>query len=477
MEREDHAAAGSSRNGRRREPGRPRHGRREPPDPARPTLRTRTCGARASRSPAPPATTAPGRQRRRAGVPRRRGQRAALPPARPTRSTSGPWAPTGTCSSPVHEPPHGRVQVRSIPFDEIDDVITNPDDRDDPWYYSGRWTARSVHRDDGRGATTADRARTAYYPALTYRPRPAPAGSTGTPCCGTHRSGTSGSTGWTGGRSGSVTLTRRSRGPARTGTSSGTGRSWSRPCRSSRSAHTSKRGSKAQKVREGLADGAGSGETRRCDRGLGPDATWRRSRRPARPSTPSRGGRWRRWSPPPWSPGHHPAHRPGADRCAGRRGDPGQADRPGMGMRRGLWADAEREVLGYVIEQAVKAPAGRCGARSCGTRSPVGRSSPWPGTRTGRWRWSGRRWTRRTRRSWSRRSSQRTRREAAPGGGREAAPAGPGGEGRRLVLEQWSTRTTPGSTRSPRPPRPGSRRWGPVDDDPGAGPAVPEETA
>lgn len=60
----------------------------------------------------------------------------------------------------------GFVQVRSIPFDEITDVITNPDDRDDPWYYERRWTSRTV---DSAGRVTTQM-HTAYYPAITYRP-------------------------------------------------------------------------------------------------------------------------------------------------------------------------------------------------------------------------------------------------------------------------------------------------------------------
>lgn len=64
----------------------------------------------------------------------------------------------------------GFVQARSIPFDEITDVITNPDDRDDPWYYRRQWTQRTVTR-EGRVETQA---RTVFYPALRYRPATRP---------------------------------------------------------------------------------------------------------------------------------------------------------------------------------------------------------------------------------------------------------------------------------------------------------------
>jgi hypothetical protein len=60
----------------------------------------------------------------------------------------------------------GFVQARTLPFDEISDVITNPDDRDDPWYYPRTWTATEVSN-DGQLHTVM---RKAYYPALGYRP-------------------------------------------------------------------------------------------------------------------------------------------------------------------------------------------------------------------------------------------------------------------------------------------------------------------
>jgi len=67
-------------------------------------------------------------------------------------------------------PRTGFVQWRSIPFDEITDVITNPDDRDDPWFYKRQWVQRTV-TGDGR---LVPETRTAYYPGLRYRPRTRP---------------------------------------------------------------------------------------------------------------------------------------------------------------------------------------------------------------------------------------------------------------------------------------------------------------
>lgn len=60
-------------------------------------------------------------------------------------------------------PLDGRVQVRSIPFDEIQDVVTAPGDKDTPWYYLRRWSERA--QDSSMYVE-----RVAYYPALKYQP-------------------------------------------------------------------------------------------------------------------------------------------------------------------------------------------------------------------------------------------------------------------------------------------------------------------
>ncbi|MEV7962402.1 hypothetical protein [Oerskovia paurometabola] len=75
-------------------------------------------------------------------------------------------------------PRTGFVQARSIPFDEITDIIANPDDRDDPWYYKRVWTERTVDPTASRLVTMS---RTAYYPAMTYRPRLRPKSIDGHP--------------------------------------------------------------------------------------------------------------------------------------------------------------------------------------------------------------------------------------------------------------------------------------------------------
>ena len=61
----------------------------------------------------------------------------------------------------------GRVQVRTILVDEIFDIITNPEDRAEPWFYERHWTETTV--DPATGAKrTADRI--ALYPDVDYRP-------------------------------------------------------------------------------------------------------------------------------------------------------------------------------------------------------------------------------------------------------------------------------------------------------------------
>ena len=64
----------------------------------------------------------------------------------------------------------GRVRLRSIPVEEIRDIITDPDDSKQPWYYHRVWTQRTI---DGRyslhGSQRSEE-RQAYYPAMGYYP-------------------------------------------------------------------------------------------------------------------------------------------------------------------------------------------------------------------------------------------------------------------------------------------------------------------
>jgi hypothetical protein len=64
-------------------------------------------------------------------------------------------------------PLNGRVQTRSLPFDEIQDVILNPDDRTDPWFYKRVYTHTELDVTTGRNVAQS---RTIFYPSLSFRP-------------------------------------------------------------------------------------------------------------------------------------------------------------------------------------------------------------------------------------------------------------------------------------------------------------------
>ena len=61
----------------------------------------------------------------------------------------------------------GRVRVRTINFDEINQVICNPDDAKEPWFYKREWTAQKF--DVGSGNIQTEK-HTAYYPDWRYTP-------------------------------------------------------------------------------------------------------------------------------------------------------------------------------------------------------------------------------------------------------------------------------------------------------------------
>lgn len=71
----------------------------------------------------------------------------------------------------------GRVRLRTIDVDEITDIITNPEDRKDPWLYRREWTATTLAA-DGRQRTETH---TAYYPDWRYHPTARPASVGGVP--------------------------------------------------------------------------------------------------------------------------------------------------------------------------------------------------------------------------------------------------------------------------------------------------------
>lgn len=59
-------------------------------------------------------------------------------------------------------PINGRVQIRVLPFEEITDVVTNPDDQSEPWFYRREWTRFG---NDGTSERHVE-----FYPALGYSP-------------------------------------------------------------------------------------------------------------------------------------------------------------------------------------------------------------------------------------------------------------------------------------------------------------------
>jgi hypothetical protein len=63
-------------------------------------------------------------------------------------------------------PRTGRVQVRTLPCDEIIEVICNPEDNSEPWFYRRRWVQMSYQ---GNGTQRHD-LREELYPCLDYKP-------------------------------------------------------------------------------------------------------------------------------------------------------------------------------------------------------------------------------------------------------------------------------------------------------------------
>lgn len=75
------------------------------------------------------------------------------------------------------KPESGRVQVRSLAFDEVQEVICNPEDAKEPWYYKRVWTQQKL---GASGATEWVQA-TACYPDWRYNPLVRPGSMAGCP--------------------------------------------------------------------------------------------------------------------------------------------------------------------------------------------------------------------------------------------------------------------------------------------------------
>lgn len=71
------------------------------------------------------------------------------------------------------DPLTGRVRARGIDACEISDVITNHDDRDEPWYYLRRYNEVVTQHVYGDGTSYEETRQSTVvaYPALGYRPR------------------------------------------------------------------------------------------------------------------------------------------------------------------------------------------------------------------------------------------------------------------------------------------------------------------
>ena len=72
----------------------------------------------------------------------------------------------------------GRVRVRTIPFEEVIDIVCDPQDAKSPWYYRRSWSEQALDVGSGGIATTV---KTAYYPDWRYTPTAKPASIGGYP--------------------------------------------------------------------------------------------------------------------------------------------------------------------------------------------------------------------------------------------------------------------------------------------------------
>lgn len=61
----------------------------------------------------------------------------------------------------------GKVRIRTIPVDQISEIVSNPEDAKDPWYYRREWTTSGINAETGDYVTTMQ---TAYYPDWRHNP-------------------------------------------------------------------------------------------------------------------------------------------------------------------------------------------------------------------------------------------------------------------------------------------------------------------
>ena len=72
----------------------------------------------------------------------------------------------------------GAVRVRTIHSNEIADIITNPDDSNEPWFYKRVWSSNLLN-ESGAFAPLVEKVE--YYPAWNYRPTGRPSTYSGKP--------------------------------------------------------------------------------------------------------------------------------------------------------------------------------------------------------------------------------------------------------------------------------------------------------
>lgn len=65
----------------------------------------------------------------------------------------------------------GTVRIRNIPFAEVEDIIFNPDDAAEPWFYKRVWQQSKFDMATGQTSSTPQ---TAYYPDWRYLPADKP---------------------------------------------------------------------------------------------------------------------------------------------------------------------------------------------------------------------------------------------------------------------------------------------------------------
>jgi hypothetical protein len=79
-------------------------------------------------------------------------------------------------------PMTGAVRIRTALADEVVEIITNPDDRDEPWYYIRHVPQKVVEQAYQRGGTrTRNQVAKVAHPALGYRPQQRPKSIDGMP--------------------------------------------------------------------------------------------------------------------------------------------------------------------------------------------------------------------------------------------------------------------------------------------------------